>query len=156
MGAERNYGRFYCLLKKLPFADKETLVAQYTNGRTTHLHEMSVSEYDCICDAMERMLCNDERERALRDALRRARSRALHQLQLYGIDTTDWYRVNAFCCDPRIAGKDFIELDGEELDALTRKMRVISKKKVSSAVISGCKPALVVYPVVNLNECDKS
>ena len=41
MVAERNYGRFYCLLKKLPGADKETLVSSFTNGRTVHLHKMS-------------------------------------------------------------------------------------------------------------------
>ena len=30
-----NYARFYTLLKKMPGADKETLVSQYTDGRTT-------------------------------------------------------------------------------------------------------------------------
>ena len=32
MGTERNYARFYCLLKALPGADKETLVSvSYTH-----------------------------------------------------------------------------------------------------------------------------
>ena len=39
MGAERNYARFYGLLKKLPGADKETLVYCTTCGRTTSLRE---------------------------------------------------------------------------------------------------------------------
>ena len=45
MGTERNYARFYALLKQMPYADKETLVEQYTHGRTTHLHETTEQEY---------------------------------------------------------------------------------------------------------------
>ena len=56
-------------------------------------------------------------------------SSALHQLQLYGVDTTDWNKVNAFCAQPRIAGKAFRDLDCEELEALTRKMRAIIRKR---------------------------
>lgn len=48
-----NYARFYTLLKKMPCADKETLVEQYTNGRTVHLREMSVKEYNSMCRQME-------------------------------------------------------------------------------------------------------
>ena len=32
MAGERNYARFYALLKQLPHADKDTLVWQYTQG----------------------------------------------------------------------------------------------------------------------------
>ena len=52
MGTERNYARFYALLKKMPYADKATLVEQYTHGRTTHLHETTASEYRTMCDEM--------------------------------------------------------------------------------------------------------
>lgn len=31
-----NFARFYALLGKLPGADKETLVYQFTGGRTSH------------------------------------------------------------------------------------------------------------------------
>lgn len=129
MGAERNYARFYCLLKKLPGADKETLVEQYTSGRTTHLHLMAGAEYDRMCRQMEDVAGYDERRRRQRDILRKARSGALHQMQLYGIDTTDWSRVDAFCKDRRIAGKRFREMDIEELNALNTKLRMIIRKK---------------------------
>lgn len=50
MGTERNYARFYALLKQLPYADKATLVEQYTHGRTTHLHETTEQEYRTMCE----------------------------------------------------------------------------------------------------------
>lgn len=124
-----NYARFYTMLKKLPGADKETLVEQYTHGRTVHLHETTIQEYDAMCRQMEQIVGYDERHRRQYDILRKARSGALHQMQLYGIDTTDWNRVNAFCQDRRIAGKQFREMDTEELNALNTKLRMIIRKK---------------------------
>lgn len=129
MEQERNYARFYGLLKRLPYADKETLVEQYTKGRTTHLRQMTPKEYSRMCDEMERVAGYDERRKQLREALRKARSGALHQMQLYGIDTTDWSRVDAFCKDRRIVGKRFREMDIEELNALNTKLRMIIRKK---------------------------
>lgn len=116
MDEHTNYRRFYALLKQLPGADKETLVEQYTNGRTVHLREMAPAEYDAMCRTMER---------ATGYAERRA---ALHRMQLLGIDTTDWTRINAFCRDSRIAGKAFRELDCEELEKLTVKLRMMQRK----------------------------
>ena len=129
MGAERNYTRFYGLLKRLPGADKEILVEQFTGGRTIHLHLMAEAEYDAMCRQMKQIAGYDERRRRQYDILRKARSGVLHQMQLYGIDTTDWNRVNAFCQDRRIAGKQFRELDTEELNALNTKLRMIIRKK---------------------------
>lgn len=129
MGAERNYTHFYGLLKRLPGADKETLVEQFTCGRTVHLHLMAKAEYEAMCRQMEQIAGYDERRRRQYDILRKARSGALHQMQLYGIDTTDWNRVNAFCQNRRIAGKQFRELDTDELNALNTKLRMIIRKK---------------------------
>lgn len=81
---------------------------------------------------MEQVAGYDERMHRMHEALRKARSGALHQMQLYGIDTADWTRVNAFCRDPRIAGKEFRELDTEELNALNTKMRAIIRKQKSN------------------------
>lgn len=64
------------------------------------------------------------------EALRRKRSSVLHQMQLLGIDTADWTRVDAYCSDKRIAGKRFRELDGPELDALLKKLRAIRRKAI--------------------------
>ena len=50
-------------------------------------------------------------------------------MQLLGIDTADWGRVDAYCLNRRIAGKAFRELDGDELDALLVKLRIIRRKR---------------------------
>ena len=60
--------------------------------------------------------------------LRRQRSIALHQMQKMGVDTTDWSRINALCQDQRIAGKPFGRLSGEELAAMTIRLRTIERK----------------------------
>jgi len=112
----------------MPGADKETLVYQFTQNRTVHLHQMSAKEYDSMCRQMEEVTGYDERRRRQHDILRKARSGVLHHLQIYGIDTTDWNRVNAFCQDPRIAGKPFRALDVDELNALNAKIRIIIRK----------------------------
>jgi hypothetical protein len=129
MEKEFNYARFYTLLKKLSGADKETLVYQFTQGRTVHLRQMSAAEYDSMCRQMENIVGYDERRVAYQRELRRARSSVLHQFQVYGIDTTEWTRVDAFCKDTRIAGKRFRELDVEELNSLNTKMRIIIRKQ---------------------------
>ena len=51
-----------------------------------------------------------------------------------GIDTTNWYRINEFCKDPRIAGKVFAEISFGELQALAVKLRsIIAKDKKAAA-----------------------
>lgn len=125
----KNYTRFYMLLKQLPGADKETLVWQYTLGRTTSLREISKWEYDVMCRDMERVVNNDNKVALKQAALRKARSGVLHQLQIYGLDTTDWATVDAFCKNPRIAGKLFRDLTIAELNSVNTKIRVIIKKQ---------------------------
>ena len=48
-------------------------------------------------------------------------------MQQLGIDTTDWPRINAFCRDRRIAGKEFGALTLPELDVLALKLRAIQR-----------------------------
>ena len=127
MGTERNYARFYALLKKMPYADKGTLVEQYTHGRTTHLHETTESEYRTMCDEMERVSGYDERREAQRRSLKKKRSLCLRQMQKLGIDTTDWQRVDDFCLNSRVSGKRFAHLSIEELDGLQVKLRMIAR-----------------------------
>lgn len=128
MTHERNYARFYTLLKKMPGADKETLVAQYTDGRTTSLRETTRQEYDRMCRDMERETGYDEFVEGIRRQLRRRRSEVLKLMQQLGIDTTDWNRVDAFCEDVRIAGKAFRHISIDELEALAVKLRTIARK----------------------------
>lgn len=128
-----NYHRFYASFNRLPCVGnredmKESLVSSYTNGRSTSLREMTEAEYKTMCAALEQKVNPDARALYIQERKRR-RSSALHQLQLYGVDTTDWSKVNAFCEQPRIAGKPFRDLDCEELEALTKKMRAIIRKR---------------------------
>ena len=61
--------------------------------------------------------------------MRRKRSAVLHQMQLLGVDTADWGKVDKFCQDKRIAGMAFREIDGDGLDALLTKLHAIRRKK---------------------------
>ena len=118
-----NYAAFYALLKKLPGADKEQLVAEFTRGRTTSLREMQAGEYRAMIAAMQAAAGQGP------EALRKARSAALKQLQLVGVDTTDWDAVNRYVSQPKIAGKVFAALSVDELHELTRKLRAIKQKR---------------------------
>ena len=52
-----NYHRFYALLGRLYTTDRDEtkamLVSSFTDGRTTHLHEMTRKEYDALCTSLE-------------------------------------------------------------------------------------------------------
>ena len=140
-----NYARFYALLKKLKGADKETLVYQFTNGRTEHLRLMTEAEYGAMCREMERVAGYDERSEAIRRELRRWRSTCLRLMQQMGIDTTDWARVDDFCRNPRIAGKPF-----------ARKLRSIRRK---GGLKRPAKPELAPrqeYVIVNMTNNEKA
>ena len=119
--ARTNYAAFYALLKSMPGASKEDLVLQWTNGRTASLKEMSEREYTLMIRQLRQQVENLEEKK-------KARSAVLKQLQLYGIDTTDWDAVDRFCCTPRIAGKPFRYLTISELKALRVKMLSIRNK----------------------------
>lgn len=113
----------------MPGADKDTLVWQYTQGRTKSLKETSEWEYGVMCRDMERVVNNGNKVALKQAALRKARSGVLHQLQIYGLDTADWATVDAFCQNPRIAGKLFRDLTIAELNSVNTKIRVIIKKQ---------------------------
>lgn len=129
----RNYARFYILLNRLPTTDRDelkaTLVSQYTDGRTESLREMTTKEYDAMCDAMQEAANGYKAREIYREELRRKRSAVLKQLQKMGIDTTDWNRVDAYCMNPRIAGKEFRKLTVEELETVNIKLRIIQRKE---------------------------
>ena len=121
MGKKRNYARFYCLLKQLPGAEKETLVSSFTDGRTTSLREMKTKEYDAMCASLEE-------QTGWKAQVRKKRSLCLKLMQQAGIDTTDWQRINEFCRHPKIAGKVFARLTLADLDSLQTKLRSILRK----------------------------
>lgn len=121
--AKRNYTKFYALLKQRPSIDKDELVLQFTDGRTTHLTEMSNQEYNEMISALEESMAPS------REELRRWRSSALLRIGRLGISTIDnWEEVNAFVSSPKIAGKVFYELSVDELKTLVRKLESIERK----------------------------
>lgn len=135
---KRNYARFYALLKLLPYDGeredlKKSLVSQATDGRTESLKETTTSEYEKLCSLMEERVLKTGAAAvhrfAERRALRKKRSMALHQMQLWGVNTANWDVVNKFCMDKRIAGKAFRELSGDELEDVTLKVRAMIWKR---------------------------
>ncbi len=125
----KNFARFYACLNSVQTVDKEdtkqSLVYQFTGGRTTSLREMSTKEYDAMCDSIDPKM-----ERTIRETaeIKAHRSAVLKRLQKLGVDTTDWNAVDRFCLDNRIAGKKFYNLTIEELDAMIPKLIAIAKK----------------------------
>ena len=127
MSKIKDYGRFYALLKKYPAIEKDDIVLQFTDGRTTHLREMKAKEYLEMCDAIE----GKPKPTTAPDAqeLKRARSSVLLRIGRLGINTIDnWAEIDQFCLSPKIAGKEFKELSISELQQLVRKLRAIHDK----------------------------
>lgn len=136
-----NYARFYTLLNEIPTSDrdalKRNLVMQYTGGRTDSLREMEPQEYEGLCRQLERCSRSAAIRREQREQLRRKRSEVLHLMQRMGVNTACWDTVNAFCRQPRIAGKEFRDLDIEELDETKRRLWAMMRKREGK----GCDPA---------------
>ena len=120
--AARNYAALYALLKQMPGIDKESLVLQWTGGRTSSLREMTTLEYNTMIRELRSQVED-------LDAKRKARSAVLRQMQLYGIDTTNWEVVDRFCQSPKIAGKRFNRLTLSELQTLRRKLLSIRRNE---------------------------
>lgn len=130
---KRSYSRLYAIAraKGLDLEEhKETLVAQFTGGRTSSLREMTPAEYEALCDCLQTGGPAGESPAAYGERLRRARSAVLHRMQRLGVDTADrtFAAVNDFCLDPRIAGKPFGVLTLAELEALVPKLEAILRK----------------------------
>lgn len=121
-----NFGRFYTAIRALnPIGVrdevKQSIVYQYTDGRTCSLHQMTREEYNRCCEDLERKTGQNEE-------LRRERSATLKLMQKMGVDTTDWGRVNHLCENPRIMGKVFYLISAEEHRELRRKLHCIKQK----------------------------
>lgn len=121
------FSKFYALLKGSPSADKESMVLQYTDGRTTSLREMKQEEYEEMCDALEGSMAHSYR--VAKEHLRSLRSSVLLRISRLGISTVDnWDGIDAFCCSPKIAGKRFAALTADELSALIPKLESMLRK----------------------------
>lgn len=94
----------------------------------------------------ERCCLELERRNGRREQLRKERSATLKLMQWIGIDTTDWARVNAFCLDRRIAGKEFARIGAEEHPDLRRKLRSIEGKGGLGKHPAPAKRRVVIIP----------
>ncbi len=153
-----NFARFYGLFNKVSYkGDKEELkcdmVRLATGGRTESLREVTKKEYESLCLSLEQAVGQESwlRSRVAVVELRRHRSIALHQMQKMGVDTSDWSRVNALCLDQRIAGKEFRFMSGDELEALTMKLRMIERKGGFSARPDAEETGMVAT-IININQ----
>lgn len=131
MAKVTNFTRFYTLLKRMPgYQDglKEQLVLTYTGNRSSSVREMKQSEYDAMCASMQETISGSTGVAEFTARIKGYRSKVLHWLQVIGVDTTDWDRVDAYCSDARIAGKVFRKLTIPELEALLPKLKAIARK----------------------------
>lgn len=127
-----NFARFYSILKRVPkIGDNEYLkkemVSVATGGRTESLKEITRKEYDDLCNILEKRF--PEKRNIYVEQRRKKRSSCLKLLQKIGVDTTNWTAINNYRKSPKIAGKVFAELDIEELQHLSLKLRMILKKQ---------------------------
>lgn len=137
MGKVTNFARFYALMKRMPGNHddlKEQLVLTYTGNRTTSLKEIKQSEYDAMCASLQESLDGNVGATEFKARIKSYRSNVLHWLQVIGIDTTDWDRVDSYCLDSRIAGKVFRKLTIPELEALVPKLKAIARKEKEKSV----------------------
>lgn len=130
-----NFARFYSILKRVPkIGDNEYLkkemVSVATGGRTENLKEITRKEYDDLCNLLEKRF--PEKRDIYVEQRRKKRSSCLKLLQKIGVDTTNWTAINNYCKSPKIAGKVFADLDIEELQQLSLKLRMILKKKIDN------------------------
>ena len=126
MGKTGNrFGRFFSLIKgRERYIDKDEMVAQFTDGRTTHLSGMTNAEFHEMCDAIEARFQQDTY--AYKESVRKARSSVLNRVAKLGISTVDnWDEVNSFLSSPKIAGKLLYEMTLDELKSLIRKLEAI-------------------------------
>lgn len=125
-----NYKRFYALLSRMPTTgdrdyERSLLVNEASGGRTSSLRELTSTEYESLCRAMEERVTD-------RDELKRERSATLRLMAKYGVDTTEWANVDNFCLQSRISGKVFRQLSVPELKILIKKLRAIIHKSKNS------------------------
>lgn len=131
---DRNYRAFYALLGRMnSVPDKEEfkreMASQYSGGKAHRLHELTDDEYQRLLADMERVAGVDKMRERYVERRRMLRSQVLHQMQVLGIDTSDWKHVDDFCLNPRIAGKRFCLLSPGELEDVGVKLRIIQRKR---------------------------
>lgn len=117
------FARYFALTKgREHLIDKDDVVMQFTEGRTTHLSEMTNAEFHEMCDAIEGRFHRTANE----EQIRKARNAVLLRIGRLGINTIDnWDEVNAFLLSKKIAGKLLYEMTIDELKATIKRLEAI-------------------------------
>ena len=126
------FDKFFALLAKMPGADKEELVWQFSNMLTESLkefHAKDIEGYRRMIASMQEEVNKTSVKRDEESAKKSLRSSILGRLQKHGIDTSNWARVNQFLENKRIAGKRLYEMDILEMRALIPKLESILAKE---------------------------
>jgi len=131
------HSRFFGLINRLPHADAQDLVWQYSKMLTESLSEFYAKRpdlYNIMIQDLQKMVNKMDKPGETpkipdtnRD-IKKLRSAVLHRLQKHGIDTTNWEKVNSFLEQPRIAGKRLYQMNLEEIENLIKKLESILKK----------------------------
>jgi hypothetical protein len=138
---KNSHGRFFGLLKQMPFTTKEELVLEYSNNKTASLswfRDIMPRDYDRMIQDMQQIVDSMKQPKnktqqqpskfTTSAVTKQYRSAILKRLQQHGIDTTNWDRVNSFMENPRIAGKRLYEMSDQEMIDFIPKMESILKK----------------------------
>ena len=133
------HSRFFGILSKMPGANKEDIVWQYSHCLTNSLSEFlekNPKGYWAMINDLERrgVLHTPNTSNATNSTLVKSkRSAILHRLQMHGVDTTDWNKVNAFLEQPKIAGKRLYDMTIDEMQSLIPKLESILRKDKENA-----------------------
>ncbi len=104
---------------------KEAVLSAFGVRRIRDLSESQLDEL------IEKLKAIDAEKNKFKAAeIRKYRHYCLSMMQKIGIDTTDWYAVNDYVLNEKIAGKHLYELSVDELKALHRKLRSIHVKSL--------------------------
>ena len=130
------FARYFALTKgREHLIDKDDIVMQFTEGRTTHLSEMTNAEFHEMCDAIEGRFNRTAHE----EQIRKARNAVLLRIGRLGINTIDnWDEVNAFLLSKKIAGKLLYEMSLDELKSLPEASLDSPFKTAALAVCALC------------------
>ena len=137
MKKTQNHSQFYVLLAKMPGVEKEELVWEASHMLTTSLSEFldkNPSGYKAMIANMHRTIAKMRPQN--NTDIKIYRSALLKRMQKYGIDTTDWTKVNGFLKQPKIAGKVMYDLSIDEIKNLISKMEsIMTKRNIERAEI---------------------
>ncbi len=109
-------------------ANKADMLASYGVSSSKDLSDRDLDE---LIDYLKRIY--EEKESTKKKEIRQWRHKVLRMVAKCGIDTQDWNKVNAFMCQPRIAGKHLYECDLQKLKVMHRKLHNVAQEKEKKA-----------------------